>query len=237
MPFSRPTPQVIRDRLAAEIEAALPGADARTRRSVEGVLVRAMAVASYALHEHLDFISKQILPDTAEVEYLARHAALWGIERRAATPAGGSVQFTGTDGAVIPAGTSLRRNDDYRFETVADATIAGGVAVVGIVAAEPGAAGDTPIAGKITLISPIAGVQSQGAVIDDGEGNGLTSGADTEGDEDLRSRVLARIQQPPMGGAEHDYRDDRRRDERYDDRRERRDDLAPHLLAQRQRGP
>ncbi len=205
MPFNRPTPQVIRDRLAAEIEAALPGADARTRRSVEGVLVRAMSVGSYALHEHLDFISRQILPDTAEVEYLARHASLWGIERRASTPAGGSVQFTGTDGAVIPAGTYLRRNDDFRYETVDDATIADGVAVVEIVATEAGAAGDTPVASKITLISPIAGVQSQGAVIDDGAGNGLTSGADTETDEDLRARVLARIQQPPMGGAEHDY--------------------------------
>jgi len=84
MPFDRPSPFAIRDRLAAEVELALPGADARLRRSMEEVLVRVIAVGSHELHGHLDWISRQILPDTAEDAELARHAAIWGVARLAA---------------------------------------------------------------------------------------------------------------------------------------------------------
>lgn len=79
MPFSRPSPFEIRDRLAAEIGAALPGADARLRRSVEEVLVRMIALASHEMHGHLGWIADQQLPDTADDDVLARHAAIWGI--------------------------------------------------------------------------------------------------------------------------------------------------------------
>jgi uncharacterized phage protein gp47/JayE len=205
MPFDRPTPQQIRDRLAAEIEAALPGADARTRRSVEGVLVRAMSVASYSLHEHLDWVSNQILPDTAEAEILERHASLWGIQRRSATPAVGTVRFTGLAGTLIPAGSLLRRTDDVRYVTVADATIGTTTVDVAVTASVAGAAGNTPTGTKVTLVAPIAGIQSQALVIADISGGGLTTGADIESDDDLRTRVITRMQKPPQGGADYDY--------------------------------
>jgi uncharacterized phage protein gp47/JayE len=205
MPFNRPTPQQIRDRLAAEIESALPGADARTRRSVEGVLVRAMSVASYSLHEHLDWISNQILPDTAEAEILERHASLWGIQRRSATPAIGTIRFTGLIGTLIPAGSLLRRSDDVRFVTVADATLTAVTIDVAVTASVPGAAGNTPTGSKLTLVAPIAGIQSQALVVADVSGNGLTTGADLESDDDLRTRVITRMQKPPQGGADYDY--------------------------------
>ena len=87
MPFSRPSPFDIRDRLAAELAVLLPGADARMRRSVEELLVRMVAMASHELHGHLAWIALQILPLTADSDILARHAAVWGVERIAATPA------------------------------------------------------------------------------------------------------------------------------------------------------
>ena len=98
MPFSRPSPAEIRNRMAAEIAVALPGADARLRRSMEEVLVRSIAIASHELHGHLEWAAQQILPDTAEDEVLARHAAIWGLTRIAATTAIGAVTFTGTPG-------------------------------------------------------------------------------------------------------------------------------------------
>ncbi|MFN7308849.1 MAG: baseplate J/gp47 family protein, partial [Acetobacteraceae bacterium] len=135
MPFARPSPAEIRDRMGAEIAVALPGADARLRRSMEEVLVRAIAIASHELHSHIEWAALQILPDTAEDEVLARHAAIWGITRIVATAAIGAVSFTGTPGAVVPANTELRRGDDARYLLAADVTIGGGGTGTGNVAA------------------------------------------------------------------------------------------------------
>jgi uncharacterized phage protein gp47/JayE len=202
MPFSRPSPQQIRERLAAEVEAALPGADARRRRSVEEVLVRAVAVASHGLHGHVDWAARQLLPDSAEAELLDRHGAIWGITRRAAAAARGPVTVTGTVGATLPAGAEMRRADDARFTLDADVTIAGGGTATGqVTALVTGAAGNSAAATALALLAPVPGVQASLVVA----AGGLAAGADAETDAALRARILARIQQPPAGGAAADY--------------------------------
>ncbi|SMF77481.1 Uncharacterized phage protein gp47/JayE [Tistlia consotensis] len=206
MPFLRPTPQEIRDRLAAEIEAALPGADARTRRSVEGVLARMMAIVSHELHGYQEWISRQILPDSADAEELERHAAIWGIARAGAVSAQGRVTLTGLAGVTVPAGTELRRADDQRYLTTADVQIgAGGTAPATVEAVTAGAAAVAAIGTTLALTATLAGVQSQAAVVDDGAGNGIAGGVDQESDAGLRARILDRIQLPPHGGNRHDY--------------------------------
>lgn len=202
MPFTRPSPQQIRDRLAAEVEAALPGADARRRRSLEEILVRAFAVASHEMHGHLAWAARQILVDTAEAEQLDRHGAIWGIARRAATPARGPVTVSGAIGAVLPAGAEMARSDDARFLLDADVTIGGGGTGTGAVTAVvAGAAGNTAAASQLSLIAPSPGITSSLVVA----AGGLGAGADIEADAALRARVLARIQTPPQGGARPDY--------------------------------
>ena len=202
MPFSRPSPLEIRDRMAAEIAVALPGADARLRRSMEEVLVRAIAIASHELHGHLEWAALQILPDTAEDEVLARHAAIWGLTRIAATAATGSVTFSGTAGAVVPANTELRRGDDARFLLAADVTIGGGGTGSGTVTARvAGAAGNSVAGVALQLVAPVAGIQPSAVVA----AGGLAAGADAETAAALRARLLQRIQTPPAGGAAADY--------------------------------
>ena len=160
MPFARPSPANIRDRMGAEIAVALPGADARLRRSMEEVLVRSIAIASHELHGYIEWASAQILPDTAEDEVLARHAAIWGLTRIAATAAIGAVTFTGTAGAIVPAGAELRRGDDARFLLAADVTIGGGGTGTGNVTARvAGAAGNAQAGVALQLVAPVAGVQ------------------------------------------------------------------------------
>jgi uncharacterized phage protein gp47/JayE len=203
MPFSRPSPQAIRDRLAAEVEAALPGADARARRSLEEVLVRMMAIASHEMHGHLAWAAKQILPDSAEAELLDRHAGIWGITRSQAAAARGAVTITGTAGAVLPAGAEMRRADDVRYLTDADATIGvGGTVAAAVTAVVAAAAGNAAATTALTLIAPAADIASAVVV----GVAGLAAGADTEADAALRARLLARIQAPPAGGAAADYR-------------------------------
>ena len=202
MPFSRPSPQQIRDRMAAEVEAALPGADARRRRSAEEILVRAMAIASHELHGHLAWAARQILPDTADADQLDRHAAIGGITRRAGAAARGPLTIAGTAGAVLAAGAEFRRADDARYTLDAAVTIGGGGTALGqVTALVAGVAGDAAAATQLSLIAPAAGIQPL-AIVATG---GLTGGAAPEADAALRARILARIQAPPAGGAATDY--------------------------------
>jgi uncharacterized phage protein gp47/JayE len=202
MPFARPSPAEIRNRMGADIAVALPGADARLRRSMEEVLVRSIAIASHELHGYIEWAAAQILPDTAEDEVLARHAAIWGLTRIAATAAIGAVTFTGTPGAIVPAGAELRRGDDARFLLAADVTIGGGGTGTGNVTARvAGAAGNAQAGVALQLVAPVAGVQPS-AVVAVG---GLGAGADAETDASLRARLLLRIQTPTAGGVAGDY--------------------------------
>jgi uncharacterized phage protein gp47/JayE len=107
MPFNRAPLSDIIDRTRADIESRLPGSDARLRRRVLSVLADALAGAVNGLYGYLDFLSRQPLADQAEAEYLDRHASLFGLTRKAATAATGTVTATGIDGSIIPAGTLL----------------------------------------------------------------------------------------------------------------------------------
>jgi|Deesub1362A_J573_1020465.scaffolds.fasta_scaffold00715_21 uncharacterized phage protein gp47/JayE len=201
MPFSRPSLSQLHERIKADIQAHLPGADVELRRGNLGVLAKVHAAAQHTLYGYLERVARQIIIDTAEAEFLERHAGIWGIQRKQAAKASGQVRFTGSEGATIPAGTELRRSDDRRFLTEATATISAGEAVVAVSAVEGGADGDTPANTTLRLVGYLPGVDQAATVTADG----LGGGADRESDDALRQRLLARIQQPPAGGAQHDY--------------------------------
>lgn len=201
MPFARPTLTGLIERAAADIEAGLPGTDARLRRSNLAVLARMHAGAVHGLYGYLDWLAQQLMVDTAETVFLDRYAGIWGVLRRPAAFAEGPVTVTGTSGVVVPAGTQLQRSDGAAYTSTADATLAGGTAAVPVAAADAGAAGNASAGTQMALVQPVAGVASTALVA----AGGLVQGADRESDEALRLRVLARIQQPPMGGAAHDY--------------------------------
>lgn len=201
MPFNRPTLTDLIERAITDIETRLPGVDARLRRSNLNVLARVHGGAVHGLYGYLDFIARQVMVDTAESAFLERWAGVWGVARKAAAKAVGDVTFTGTNGAVIPAGTVLVRSDAAEFVTDDEVTISTGTATAAVTAVAAGAAGNTEENAGLTLASPISGVNSSATVAE----GGLTAGTDAESDELLRERLLARIQQPPHGGADFDY--------------------------------
>lgn len=201
MAFARPTLAEIRARIAGDIEARLPGADSRLRRSVLTVLAAALAGAVHLLYGYLAWLARQLMPDQAEAEHLARWASIWGVVRKAAVAASGTMDFTGTDGSDIAAGTLLRRSDGAEFLTDAAAVIAAGAASVAVTAVEAGADGNTDAASSLALTSPPAGVDSSATIA----AGGLTGGADRESDDALRARLLSRLAFAPHGGAAGDY--------------------------------
>lgn len=200
MPFARPTLKTLIDRAIADIDARLPGADARLPLSNLNVLAHTHGAGVHGLYGFLEWLSRQLMIDTAEVEHLDRWSSIWGVTRVPAAAASGSVTLTGTTGVVVPAGTALARTDGVQYLTTAEVTLAAGTSTAGVVAAVAGAAGNLS-GGSLSLVTPIAGVDASAQITV----AGLTSGADIETDDDLRARLLARIQAPPHGGAQHDY--------------------------------
>lgn len=205
MPYSRPNLSTLRQQVAQDIAAALPGSDPLLRFSNLNITGVAQANLANLQFGYLDWIAQQSNPFTAEGEFLEAWAALKAVYRKPASAASGAVTFSGTSGVVIPAGTGLVRGDGVTATTAADATVvAGTVTVSATVAPDPagqaGAFGNAAVGTAMALAQPIAGVQANGSI-----STAFTGGADIETDDSLRSRMLAAYQAPPQGGDENDY--------------------------------
>lgn len=171
------------------------------RRSLAPILSTAWAGAIHMLHGHLEWVSRQAFPQTAEREALIRYARPYGISPTPATFAAGPVVVTGTNGQPVGEGARLRRADGVVYAVTTGDTISGGTATVQVEAVLPGEAGSCDAETVLSFESPLAGVDTDAEV---GEG-GLIGGNDEEGTESLRARLIARLREPPQGGADHDY--------------------------------
>lgn len=201
MTFVRPTLSELVTRIGADVDGRLPGADSRLRRSVLDVLVRAEAGTAHGLYGALDFLARQLMPDTAEREYLDRWSTVWDVTRKAAAGARGAATLGGIAGAIVPAGSELARVDGVRFRTV-DRAVLGldGTVDVVVEAVDGGAASVTDAGTQLTFVSPVAGVRAVAILA-----SGAAGGADEETDAALLARLLARIRQPPTGGSTADW--------------------------------
>jgi len=202
MAFSRPTLTQLIERIGTDLKTRLGLTGAVLRRSVVGILAHVYAAAVHSLYGYLDTIAEQAHPLTAEERFLDRWASLWKITRKPAGVASGVVTFNGADGRVILSGTILQRNDGAEYQTTQNAIIIAGFINVPVSAIEGGINSNAQAGTHLSLISPIAGVQTV-AVIDN---NGLVNGSDIENDTALRARLMARIQTPAQGGTVEDYR-------------------------------
>lgn len=196
--YSRPTLSEIVTRTRADLVSRL-SADDILRRADADVYARVLAGLAHGLYGYVDWLANQIIYDTAEAEFLARWASIWGVTRKPASTATGSVTFAVSSGAVIPSGTLLQALDGVQYQTTADATVTVPTATASVAALVAAATGNRTTGQALTLVSPVTGVQSSATA---GE---LTGGADLESDDDLRARLIDRIQQPPHGGDAHDY--------------------------------
>lgn len=201
MPLERPDLAAIIADCQAGIEARLPGADAAAPFSALAALAHVFSGGVHGLYGFLERLAAQVLPSTADADWLDRHGQVWGVARRVAAYATGLVRFAGIDGTIIPAGTRLRRAGGIEYVTDAAVAVVAGIATVPVAAGQAGVAGNLAAGLALTLTSPIAGITA--AVVHDG---GLTGGNEPETDAAYRARIMARIQNPPSGGSAADYR-------------------------------
>jgi uncharacterized phage protein gp47/JayE len=199
MPWITPTLGEVRKQNRDYITAHLHAA-AMVPNSVLRVLSDANAGLAFLVLLYIDWLALQLLPDTAETEWLDRHADIWlpGDGRKPATFASGSGTATGINSTIVPEGSQLIGNN-VLYETTEQIMLGSGMTPVAIRAIDPGIVANLAQGSLITFVSAIAGVDSPVTIVD------MTGGVDSETDTELRERVLRRIQQPPMGGADYDY--------------------------------
>ena len=200
MPFERPTLSQLQKRVETDIKGGL-GVTTVLRRSFIGVISRALAGLAHLLFGQLDFYSKQVFPDTAEVEFLDRWSQLWGVIRNEATFAELNITINFTGAGSVPVNSIFQRSDGAQYQLAAEVTalIAGNLAGV-VVAIESGDDGNLADGEIISLLSPISNVTSDAAIA-----STSIEGEDRESDESLRSRLVNRLQLPPLGGSANDY--------------------------------
>ena len=202
MPWSTPTLKEVRGLVRDNVRASLPGADASVPNSVLRVLSDTQGGLCHLTLQYVDWLALQLLPDTAETEWLDRHGEIWLVNsdgtkgRKQATFASGIAAFNGVSGTVVPIGAQL--DGPVGYETTAQITIGPGPSEAPVRALDPGSVGNMNEGDGLSLTSDIPGVDFVTVVE-------MTGGVDTENDDDLRMRVLHRIQNPPMGGAQADY--------------------------------
>lgn len=199
MPFARPSLQDLITRVEGDIKSGL-GLVTLLRRSFLKVFARALAGLAHLLYGFIQFIEKQAFIDTAEEEYLIRWAGIWGIEQKPATFTEFTCSVTGTAGVIVPAGRVYRRSDGKEYEVQAEVTLTGSGDQISLIAREAGTASEVQPGDGISILSPIAGLDSEATVV-----SVEVEAEDIEEIEALRARLLDRIQNPPSGGNANDY--------------------------------
>lgn len=202
MPFARPTLSELRGQTTADIQSALPGADALLRFSNLAILGQVLAALANGHYGYLDWIARQAVPFTSTDEHLEGWAALKGVTRKAAQPAVGTIVVTGTAGRTVPAGSTFLRGDGFGYVATADATLVGTAGAVFVRAIAVGAAGNAVDGTAFTLAQSISGVNAAGQAT-----GPVTGGDDIETDDALRGRMLAAYASPPQGGSAGDYQE------------------------------
>lgn len=199
MPWETPTLAEVRRLSRDYVSAYLPGADATVPNSVLRVLSDNNAALGYQALLYLDWLALQLLPDTAETEWLDRHAHIWLGGRKAATYADGTITFTGTAGTGVPVGTRVQATTGALFETIEQVVLSGEPTNALVSAITDGSTGNVEVGALLSVVDARSGLDGTATA------GLLSGGAEVENDDDLRDRVLFRIRRPPMGGSNDDY--------------------------------
>jgi len=203
MPWSTPTLRQTREMVRNDITMALRGATAYGNKALR-IMSDTMAGLAALVLKYIDWLALQLMPDTAETEWLDRHGQIWLVNadgskgRKMATLAQGTVTATGTEGVIVPKAITLTGYGE-NYESLEEFTIGPGPTEFTLRALTPGVAGNQLPGATLTFSGQPPGVDGATTVVFVG------GGTDTETDDELRARILDRIQKPPMGGDADDY--------------------------------
>lgn len=201
--FALPTLGDLMGRARNAFRANLKGSDAWVWPNNIYVSAKVLAGMTFEVFGYLSYVSRQMFAHTApDLESLLMHGEEFGIPLRPAAPAEGAVKFTCDAAIAIDVGAVLQRTDGVQYiVTVGGALAAAGDISLKVVAALDGKAGNAIDGTPLEIVS---GVTTSGVATAEADGD-IIMGADVEGIEDYRARILFRKRNPPHGGAAADY--------------------------------
>jgi uncharacterized phage protein gp47/JayE len=202
MSFKRDSLAALLDRVYANYTSLFRPFGKTPRQNLLKVFASVDAGMYHQLLGDLDFLSKQIFPDTAEGEYLREH---WSSETAPlyAVSASGEAAATGKPGKTIPSGVAFEAASGGRYYLESARKLdANGQATITLKAENPGVQGNLAPGEKLTIVSAIpAGIDSEAVV----SGAGVTGGVDAETDEEYLARALAALRNPSRYGKKGDF--------------------------------
>ncbi|WP_114152986.1 baseplate J/gp47 family protein [Chromobacterium haemolyticum] len=172
-----------------EAELVLETASAPLRRNLFTPLARALSGAEHGLYGHQDWIARQIHPQSCDDDTLLEVFVPIYLPagRKPPSAASGVIKLSGAAGYPIAAGELLGRGDDAQFALVDGVTLpAAGQITAKVIATAPGQAGNTEPGSKLRLVNTVPGINGEAEVLPPG----LSGGADIEGIEEVRARVI-----------------------------------------------
>lgn len=191
--YARPTMIELLSRVGGDIASRTEG-HAFIHRMVEVALGFACAGLAYGLHGHLDWVRRQQVPQTADVERLSEWGDWLGEPRKAGARAQGEVTTSGVGTLAAGALFTDGAGNLYRVRS----TLSPGR--YDVQAVELGAAQNLPAGESLTLVTPAPGVEPQATIT-----VSMTGGASLEDREAYRPRVIAALRTPAFTGAPGEY--------------------------------
>jgi len=204
--FDRPTLSELLARTRGDLAGKVTNSYAYLRGSLEWALGGVVGGAASLLYGAIEQLYRNILADRSTAKWLERNAAVFGLFRLPAEPGSGDVEFTWTaGGSTIANGTVLTDAAGNEYEVDGAIADPGGpypdTAIGSVDALYTGVASNLDAGTTLTITTPIAGISSTATVDSD-----FSGGSDVETDDDLRERLLDRMQNTSQGSAEADYR-------------------------------
>lgn len=200
--FIVPTLEEIRASILRDYQTYYPNADI-SEDSDAYARASSLAACAEGIYAHQKWLIKQFFPDTADTEFLEKHAGLRGLRRRNATYAAGKgATVSGNPDAVIAAGLQIKTEDGRFYETTESAVISSeGAVVVAVRSLATGAAQNIKTATKGSFMAAPVGVSTDVVL------NDVVGATNAESDSSLLERLLNRIRRPAAGGNRYDYKD------------------------------
>jgi uncharacterized phage protein gp47/JayE len=200
--FKRDSPAVLLDRIYVNYTSLFRPFDKTPRQNLLKVFASVDAGIYHQLLGGLDFLSKQLFPDTAEGEYLREH---WSSKTAPlyAVAASGEAAVTGKPDKAVPSGVVFEAaSGEHYFLEKSYRLDGNGKAVVAVKAEKPGRQGNLAAGEKLSIISTVpAGIDSEAAA----SGAGIIGGVDAETDEEYPARALAALRNPSRYGRRDDF--------------------------------
>ena len=177
-----------------------PGSDAYLWAS-------ALAVMLEGLEAQAESVARDILPDQASDEAIARHGGVDGVARRPGVRASRTVTVAGPANGNYPitAGSRMAYSDGTLYSVdSASVPLSGGghTGTITVTAVEIGAAGARAVGDTLTWVSTPTGLNATGTVA-----SVVTTGTDQESYSAWAQRIIARRQERPASGNRADWQD------------------------------